>query len=499
MLAALLLSLAAADPAVVAAQDAPVRITLNNDRRFVRGDRAKVKVEVENDGYLIVLHADPDGQLRVLFPLDPADDNFVRGDRTYEIRGRGDREAFTVDASGEGAIFAAVSASPFRFGDFVVNDHWDYRALSERELPENPEPDLTDLVRRMSGGGRFEYDYLTYNVYRRDDVAYNRTTVVYRDTYLDPLCGNDYYFRYDCDAYYYRPRSSVLISFGYPYRYAFGAPYYYHGYDPYYDPYYFGGRYYDPYPGRYYGYPVGRYPAYPYRPYSPYRPRFLSPGDYKQASRTWGGESYRDRTGSSTTQATHTVYGEPPVRRAVTTDDPGRSPITPSVSRDLGDRPSRREAEKEKSSRDGVVGARPEPSKRAKSEDTPTIERRSVDRPAERVTPQRGIREDRGEPELRRRERSSDAPEPSVDRRSRSSDDRPAVDRSPPSRSTYSAPERRERSEPRAEPRFEPRNDPSPARAAPRYDPPSHSAPEPRSAPSGDSDGGGGGGRRRVS
>lgn len=497
MLPVLLLSLIAAEPAsAVTAQDAPVRITLNNDRRFVRGDRAKVKVEVENDGYLLVLHADPDGQLRVLFPLDPADDNFVRGDRTYEIRGRGDREAFTVDvSSGEGAIYAAISASPFRFAEFVVNDHWDYRALSDRDLPENPEPELSDLARRMIGGGRFEYDYLTYNVYRRDDVAYGGTTVVYRNTYIDPFCGNDYYFRYDCDPYYYRPRSSVLISFGYPYRYAFRDPYYYGGYDPFYDPYYYGRRYYDPYPGRYYGRPVGVFPVYPYRPYSPYRPRFLSPGDFKQASRTWGGQSYRDRTGSSTTQATHTVYGEPPARRNVTTNDPGRSPVAPSVSRDLGDRPSRREAEKEKDSRNGVVGARPEPSKGTRSEDSPTIERRSTDRTAERVTPQRGIREDRGEPELRRRERSSERTEPSVDRGSRATDDRPAVDRSPPSRATYAAPERRERSEPRAEPRSEPRNDPSPARAAPRYDPPPRSAPapQPRSAPSGD-----GGGRRRT-
>ena len=118
MFPALLLSLIAAEPAtaVTAAQDDPaVRISINNDRRFVRGDRAKVKVRVEDDGYLLVIHADPDGRVRMLFPLDPTDDSFVRGDHTYEIRGRGDREAFTVDAgSGEGAIYAAVSRDPFR-------------------------------------------------------------------------------------------------------------------------------------------------------------------------------------------------------------------------------------------------------------------------------------------------------------------------------------------------------------------------------------------------
>jgi hypothetical protein len=127
MFPVLLLSLIAAEPAatVTAVQDAPVRITMNNDRRFVRGDRAKVKVRVENDGFLLVLQADAEGRIRVLFPLDPSDDNFVRGDRNYEIRGRGDREAFTVDEnSGEGAVYAAVSRDPFRFGDYAINDHW---------------------------------------------------------------------------------------------------------------------------------------------------------------------------------------------------------------------------------------------------------------------------------------------------------------------------------------------------------------------------------------
>ena len=68
---ALLLSFALANSQ---ANDPPaVRVQLNHDQ-FRSGDNARVYVETARDGYLIVLHADPQGRVRVLFPLDPSDD-----------------------------------------------------------------------------------------------------------------------------------------------------------------------------------------------------------------------------------------------------------------------------------------------------------------------------------------------------------------------------------------------------------------------------------------
>ena len=71
------------------------RVTLNH-QTYNRGDRARVTVRVRDDGYVVVLHEDADGHVRVLFPVDPGDDNFLKGGQEYEIRGRGDREAFQV-------------------------------------------------------------------------------------------------------------------------------------------------------------------------------------------------------------------------------------------------------------------------------------------------------------------------------------------------------------------------------------------------------------------
>src|SRR6476661_8218335 len=103
-------------PTVALQDDPPIRLWINNDRRFLPGDRAKVEVRTRDDGYLLVFHVDPEGHLRVLFPLDPDRDNFVRGGRKYEIRGRGGRESFEVDTkSGKGTVYAAVSRDPLHF------------------------------------------------------------------------------------------------------------------------------------------------------------------------------------------------------------------------------------------------------------------------------------------------------------------------------------------------------------------------------------------------
>lgn len=539
MFSALVLSLLSAPLAApAAAQDDPaIRISLNNDRRFEQGDRGNVKVRVENDGFLVVLHADPDGRVRMLFPLDPDDDNYVRGDRTYEIRGRGDRESFTVDYdSGEGAIYAAISRDPFRFEQFVVNRHWDYDAFNAQRLPEQPEPELTDLVQRMATG-RFEYDYLTYNVYERSyrDVVY-APTVIHRTYYDDPFCRG-YSYWYDCDPYYYgRNRFSVNISFGRPYYYGgYYRPVYY---DPFYDPYYYGYGY-----GYY---PYAHYPRY-HRPVyvypgrswggSPYRPRYVNQTGFKQDTRTWGGESYRVRsTAVSDIRAVNTVYGEPPARRAVTEGDVGKSPVLqPSPSRDVTASPSRRPVDRKLDAVPEARRSRQETDTKVSSDDPaesaePTRRGRLPDavpaRPAREAAPVRSTTPSdrvRDDATRRRVDESRDPdkferpePQPVRPEAERSRPDaersRPDVERRPePVRATPRRDEssRVESSRPsRAEPeRSAPRpsvdRGPAPSRPsvdrAPAPSRPSYSAPRQdtpgRSAPSGGSSGG----RRRTS
>jgi hypothetical protein len=451
LLLPLLLAGGPAEPAAATADDPPIQIWINNDGRFLRGDRAKVHVRSEDDGYLVVLHADAEGHLRVLFPIDPTDDNFVRGGKKYEVEGRGGRDAFDVgDRSGRGSVYAAVSRSPFRFDEFVLSDHWDYKALEPRQLAEDPEPELTELVRRMAQGS-FDYDVMSYYVVDR---------VVYANdySYQRPYYGGFGYDDFGC-GYYGSCGSGLSVSlfFGRPfYRRHYYSPFHY-AYDPYYDPFFYDPWYYRPYrpvyyyPRHYWGYPyhyrnTGYYNRWD-RPYTPYRfrDRTLANSDYRDRRYTFG-------------RAVNTVY-TPPISRFSEPDN--ASPIRRAVDRREGERPeavvARRTTEPTK------LGERPEArgagegrrsveprrnesttieARRARPRETPRAvpdvrgrrENFPVDVSPRRATDDRSrgqaapAREERPAPEARTARRSSDRPSsgerPSAESRSepRSSD-----------------------------------------------------------------------------
>src|SRR6266496_700403 len=151
----------------VVSDDPPIKVWLNHDN-YYRGDKARVNVRLADDGYVVVLRADADGRVRVLFPLDPGQDDFVRGGDKIEVRGRGDPEAFYVDdREGQGVVLAARAAAPFKFDEFVRGDHWDYRVLDAREAGDDREAALLDIVQRMAPDGHFDYDAVQYTVASR--------------------------------------------------------------------------------------------------------------------------------------------------------------------------------------------------------------------------------------------------------------------------------------------------------------------------------------------
>jgi uncharacterized membrane protein YgcG len=481
--------LLAAEPAAVApakTDDPPIRIWINNDARFYRGDRARVHVRAEDDGYLVVLQADTEGHLRVLFPIDPTDDNFVRGGKKYEVEGRGGRDAFDVgDRSGRGTVYAAVSRAPFRFDEFVLSGHWDYRSLEPQRLPEDPESDLTDLVRRMAQGS-FDYDVMSYYVVE---------SVVYSDNYYRSSAG----FVYDdFGCGYYRSCGSglsVSLFFGRPYYPRYYGPYHY-VYDPYYDPFFYDPWYYRPYyyrptyyyPRHYWGWPYHHrtvvHHHYWNRPYSPYRfrDRTLANTDYRDRRYTFG-------------QAVNTVY-TPPRSRFVESEN--ASPLRRTLDRDAGARP---EATVSRRVSGTTVTDRADPRRASeRRSEAGNIEARRA-RPAEspRASESRDRRETLPVDVTPRRSRSDDADGRSA-RRAGDDSPRRAADDSP--RPSRAEPRSEPRAEPRAAPRAEPRGEP---RLAPRSEPRA----EPRSqggdrggwsgGSSGRRDGGGSGGGGGVS
>src|SRR3989441_1063489 len=240
----LLFSLIAAPSLAVAASsplttpqhsDAPpaIKLWMNSGREFHEGERARVQVESRDDGYVLVFDYDTDGRLRILFPVDPREDNLVRAGRRYEVRGRGDRESFITGNAGNGLVYAAVSPDPFRLEEYQSGGNWDYSRLSIPRDSKDAEPEITELVQRMSTDRGFDYDVLTYRVYSYRDYTGGGGGGWYPRRY--PYYGfSDPYY---CDPFalwsfwscrYYR--SSVFLGFGFNYYDPFYSSFYPYSY-----------------------------------------------------------------------------------------------------------------------------------------------------------------------------------------------------------------------------------------------------------------------------
>lgn len=222
----------------------PVTVRLNRDQ-FDPGDRARVYVQSAQDGYLVVLHADPEGRIRVLFPLDPTDDDFVRGGKKFEVRGRSDRDAFQVEGDeGSGTVLAAVSPDAYDFGAYTTNEHWDFRALggASGSVRDDPLARLLDVVQKMSGdsAGRFDYDDATYVANSREIAArygygsgYYPHFGFYYNPFFNPFCADPFYgWSASCYAFGY---GFGYRGYGYGYGFGFGFPIFrpYRPYRPY--------------------------------------------------------------------------------------------------------------------------------------------------------------------------------------------------------------------------------------------------------------------------
>ena len=216
------LSLLASSGQPVAWPDAATRTrievwTNRGDDAYASGQGARVFFRTEVDAYVTVLRVDTDGRVRVLFPLEPWEDNFARGGREYEVQGGYERDAFSIDDyPGVGYIFAVAAADPFVYDAFETGDHWDYRAIADGRVHGDPYVALTDLAQRIlpADDRDWDYDITPYYVNRHYD-------------YPRFLC-------YDCHTYVSYPLWSVydytcvrfrIVVFDDPYYY----PYRYYG------------------------------------------------------------------------------------------------------------------------------------------------------------------------------------------------------------------------------------------------------------------------------
>lgn len=158
--------------------------TNRGDDVFTRGDRARVYFRTDRDAFVTVFRVDTDGRVRVLFPRDPWEDTFVRGEREFEIEGTASGRAFHVDDyPGVGYVFAIAAVDPFDYAAIVSGDHWDYRLIADGRVRGDPYVALTDLAERIVAEGYEEWDY---------DIA---------EYYVERHYDYPRFACYDCHAY----------------------------------------------------------------------------------------------------------------------------------------------------------------------------------------------------------------------------------------------------------------------------------------------------------
>jgi hypothetical protein len=202
--------------------------TDRGDDPYQTGRSARVYVRADRDAYVTILRVDTDGQIRVLFPRDPWEDNFVRGGREFEVQDTRDDDAFYIDDyPGVGYIFAVASPDPFDYDAITSGDHWDYRAVSDGRVRGDPYVALTDLAQRIvpQNDNDWDYDLVPYYVERHYDyprfLCYDCHSYASYSAW-DPYAYSCVRFRivvFDDPYYYpYRYYGGTRVVFTRPYR-----------------------------------------------------------------------------------------------------------------------------------------------------------------------------------------------------------------------------------------------------------------------------------------
>ena len=152
-----LLAQAVALAAHPAPKAAPIRVWIADSTVYVR---------MRDPGYLTVLHVDPVGRIRVLFPFNPDDDAAAPGGATFQL-------AAPVGAEGGTAtIVAARSSRPLQVAGLRAGPFWDYGSgMLFQPTAGNGAAALLDIADRMADGRSFDFDVTTYRIGREPLAA----------------------------------------------------------------------------------------------------------------------------------------------------------------------------------------------------------------------------------------------------------------------------------------------------------------------------------------
>jgi len=211
---------------VVDASSPGIRLWTSHGEVYRRGERVRIFFRTEQDAHVTIFRVDTDGRVRVLFPREPSEDNYVRGGYTYDVPNYGQHDAFVVDDDpGVGYVFGVASGEPFTYDQVTSSDQWDLALVSDGgRIHGDPGQSLEDLVQFIVPQGATDYDthLLPYDVEQHFD--YPRFVCYDCHSYVGYASWNPYSAwcpRYT--LFVYRDPFYFYPSYWYPTRYYGGT------------------------------------------------------------------------------------------------------------------------------------------------------------------------------------------------------------------------------------------------------------------------------------
>ena len=158
---------------LAAVQSGGVQVWTDGNREVYRpGERMRVRVRPEQDGYLAVFHIDTNGDVDILFPYSEADEGWVEGGRTLSLGSRGGWDYLRVNGGyGMGYVMAVTLDEPLE--TYRMRDLYGARTAGwddNRTIYGDPFYAMDEIVRAIVPEGAYGYesvDYATYHIGRR--------------------------------------------------------------------------------------------------------------------------------------------------------------------------------------------------------------------------------------------------------------------------------------------------------------------------------------------
>jgi hypothetical protein len=182
--------------AQMVADEVGPRVNITADFDYAGGSRqVQASFHMYDDAYVIVGHLDAAGRLKIVFPAEPGDDGFVRGDKIYHVptffAGFADEYAWRYNDyryryhstasrsdsydAGLGYVFVIASWRPMRLDRVADGNRWQTYDVTDVSYMQDPREAIEELGSVIAGDNREAYtiQYARYTTTNYGTYSYS--------------------------------------------------------------------------------------------------------------------------------------------------------------------------------------------------------------------------------------------------------------------------------------------------------------------------------------